>query len=117
MTPTNQHRHPAGTSSGGKVLARAWMWVALIPVFFFVGFAVGELLYAVLGYKPENDDAPLWVDLIASLGALAVTLVPCGGAVIYGRRASKTAHHSARVPIAIGMVTGAALLVLTALST
>jgi len=63
--------------------------VALIPVFFFLGFAVGEVLYAVLGYKPENDDAPLWADLVASLAVLAVTLVPCIGAVMYGRRAGR----------------------------
>jgi hypothetical protein len=117
MIATNRHHHPAGSSEQGRVLARAWMWVALIPVFFFVGFAVGELLYAVLGYKPENDDAPLWVDLIASLGALAVTLVPCGGAVIYGRRGSRTGNHRAQVAMAIGMLTGVALVVLTALST
>lgn len=116
IVTTSQH-HPAGTSADGKLLAGAWMWVALIPVFFFVGFAVGELLYAVLGYKPENDDAPLWVDLIASLGALAVALVPCVGTVIYGRRASKAGSRSALVPITIGTLTGVALVVLTAFST
>jgi hypothetical protein len=116
MTVHTQHHHPAATSSKGNLLARAWTGVALIPVFFFVGFAVGEVLYAVLGYKPENDDAPLWVDLVASLAALAVTLVPCIGAVIYGRRASEAGHHNARVPMAIGALAGAALVILTALN-
>jgi hypothetical protein len=116
MTVQTQHRRPAGTSSKGNLLARAWTGLALIPVFFVVGFAVGEVLYAVLGYKPENDDAPLWVDLVASLAALAVTLVPCVGAVIYGRRASAAGRHSARVPMVLGALVGAALVILTALN-
>ena len=116
MTVKTQHRHSAGTSSKGDLLARAWTGLALIPVFFFVGFAVGEVLYAVLGYKPENDDAPLWADLVASLAVLAVTLVPCIGAVMYGRRASKAGRPSARAPMAVGALAGAALVVLTALN-
>ncbi len=90
MNVVANHRHPTGTSSDGKAVTRAWIAVALIPVFFFVGFAVGEVLYAVLGYKPENDDAPLWADVIGSLLVLTVTLVPCVGALIYGRRASRS---------------------------
>lgn len=116
MAVQTQHRHPAGTSSKVNLLARAWTGLALIPVFFLVGFALGEVLYAVLGYKPENDDAPLWADLVASLAALAVTLVPCIGAVVYGRRASEAGHHGARVPMAIGALAGAALVILTALN-
>ena len=85
MTVPTQHRRPDGSSTQPNLVARVVDGVALIPVF-FLGFAVGEVLYAVLGYKPENDDAPLWADLIASLAVLAVTLVPCIGAVMYGRR-------------------------------
>jgi hypothetical protein len=117
MTVADQRHLPAGTSPGGDPLARAWTAVALIPVFFFIGFAAGELLYAVFGYKPENEDAPLWVDLVASLAALSVALVPCVGAVIYGRRASKGDGRRARVPLAIGAIAGAALVILTAVST
>jgi hypothetical protein len=51
--------------------------VALVPVFFVLAFAVGEAAYAVLGYRPENADAPLWVDLVTGVVATAVCLVPC----------------------------------------
>lgn len=115
MTLHTQHHH-AGTSSRGDPLARAWTGLALIPVFFFVGFAIAQVLYAVFGYEPENDDAPLWVDLVASLAAVAVTLVPCVGAVVYGRRASEAGHRGARVPMAIGALAGVALVVLTAVN-
>lgn len=116
MTVHTQHPHPAGTSSQANLVARAWTAVALIPVFFIVGFAVGEMLYAILGYKPENDDAPLGVDLVTSLAVLAVTLVPCIAAVIYGRRANQADRPSARAPTAIGALAGAALVLLTALN-
>ena len=113
---TTQHRHPTGNSSQTNPVARAWIGVGLIPVFFFLGFAVGEVLYAVLGYKPENDDAPFWADLVASLAVLAVTLVPCIGAAIYGRRARQAGLRGARAPMAIGALAGAALVILTALN-
>ena len=116
MTVQTPHPRPALTSSQPDLLARAWTGVALIPVFFFVGFAVGELLYAVLGYKPENDDAPLWVELITSLTVLAIPLAPCIGAVTYGRRASRAGRPGARAPIAIGALAGAGLVILTALN-
>jgi hypothetical protein len=115
MMAITRDRPPAGTSSHGESTVRAWVGVALIPVFFVLGFVVGEVLYSVLGYKPENDDAPLWADLVASLPALAVTLVPCLVAVIYGWRASKAGSRSALVPMIIGALTGTALMVLTAL--
>lgn len=116
MTVQTPHPRSALTSSHANLLARAWTGVALIPVFFFVGFAVGEILYAALGYKPENDDAPLWVELIASLTVLAVTLVPCIGAVVVGRRASLAGRPGARAPMAIGALAGAGLVILTALN-
>ena len=116
MTTLTRHPHPVGTSARATPYARAWTWVALIPVLFVVGFAVGEVLYAILGYKPENDDAPLWADLVASLTALAVTLVPCVGAVVYGHRANEAGRRSARAPMAIGALAGGALVILTALN-
>lgn len=116
MNVAANHQQPTGLSTGYSPAGRAWTAVALIPVFFFVGFAVGEALYAVLGYKPENDDAPLWIDLIVSLLVLTTTLAPCVGAVVYGRRASRSGRHNAWIPVTVGALAGTALVVLTAVS-
>ena len=56
-------------------LGRAWTAVAM-PVFFLVAFAVGEGLYALLGYQPENADAPAWVLLVTLAPTVAVVLIP-----------------------------------------
>ena len=116
MTVTARDQHPE-RSSRDAWLTRAWTAVALLPVFFVLGFAAGEIVYSLLGYKPENDDAPLWVDLVGSAAALAICLVPCVGAMFYGRRASKTGSRTGFVPMGIGALAAVALVVLTALST
>jgi hypothetical protein len=94
-------------------LGRAWASVALIPVFAFASFALGYALYDVLGYKPENADAPLWVAVGVGLVLLVVFLVPCAGAIAFGRRAGRPG----RVPAALGALVGLALVVLTVVST
>jgi hypothetical protein len=58
-------------------VARAWISVVLIPVFLFVSVVMTLFLYEWSGYKPENDDAPLWVELVTTIAAIAVFLVPC----------------------------------------
>jgi hypothetical protein len=83
-------------------VTRAWTAVVLVPVFFVIAFAIGEVVYSVLGYKPENDDAPLWVDLVGSLASLSVALIPCIAAVVYGRRAADAGNRVGLVPMAIG---------------
>ena len=64
-------------SQSSDSLVRAWVSVALIPVFLFASVIVTLLLYGWFGYKPENADAPLWVDLVIGVVAIAVFLVPC----------------------------------------
>lgn len=86
---------------------RAWKAVLLIPVGFVAALVVGQVLYSLLGYKPENDDAPLWADLVASVPALLVFLAPCAAAVGYGRQARRV------VPVAIGALAGVGMMVLT----
>jgi hypothetical protein len=93
--------------------ARAWVAVVLIPVGFAVALALGYALYDWFGYKPENDDAPLWVDLTTTLVVLAVSLTPCGAAVALGRHAARQGDRRGLVPLGIGALAGLALTILS----
>jgi uncharacterized protein YqgC (DUF456 family) len=75
--------------------------------------AAGYVAYDLLGYKPENDDAPLWVDLVAALPSLVILWVPCAAAMVYGRRAGGTGDRRAVVPAVIGAVVGIGFTVLS----
>jgi hypothetical protein len=107
MTTTNHI--PSGAPAGHarrSNLTLAWVAVALIPVAFILAFAVGEGLYALLGYKPEDATEPLWVALVAGVPAIVLFLVPCAAAVRYGNRARLEGHRVALVPLVIGAVLG-----------
>jgi hypothetical protein len=106
---TAKHIPPVSASSdqGRRTdLSRAWIAVALIPVAFMLAFAVGEGLYALLGYQPEDATEPLWVALVAGVPAIALFLVPCAAAVWYGNRARAEGHRAALVPLVIGAALG-----------
>ena len=85
----------------GPCLRRAWAGVALVPVFFVIAFAVGEGIYAVMGYRPEDADAPIWAVVAASAVVLLVVLIPCVAAVHFGRRAVKGGDRRGAVPAVI----------------
>jgi hypothetical protein len=87
-----------------------------VPVFFFIGFAVGEGMYALLGYEPANADAPMWVNLVALTPVIVVVLIPCAAAVFFGMRATRAGDRRGTVPMIIGMIAGVGLLVLTIVS-
>ncbi len=107
MTATNQQsRHGEVVSRSGSWVGRAWVAVALVPVFFLLAFALGYVLYDLFGYKPENDDAPIWVDLVCTIPILAVSLVPCVGAVLFGRRAARTGDRRGLFPLGVGALVG-----------
>ncbi len=112
MIRTNQDERLGRTSRAGAFLVRAWIAVALIPVFFILSFAVAQVLYSAMGYLPENT-VPLWVDLVASISALVVFLLPCAAAVLYGRRADRAGDRRGLLPLALGALASVALLVLT----
>jgi hypothetical protein len=94
-------------------LRRAWVGVALVPLFFFIAFAVGEGIYALMGYKPENADAPVWAVIVASALVLLVVLIPCVAAVYSGRRAIKSGDRRGMYPAVIGAVAAVGWVVLT----
>ncbi|HUX71606.1 MAG TPA: hypothetical protein VMV41_13905 [Cellulomonadaceae bacterium] len=106
MRRTHQDQHVPARSPEHALLGRAWTAVALIPVFFFVAFALGYVLYDVLGYLPENNDAPFWVNLVATIPTLAVFLIPCVAAVVLGSRVVRSGDRRGVVPLAVGSVAG-----------
>ena len=86
--------------------ARAWTAVALIVPFFLLAMAAGYIAYDLMGYRPENDDAPTWVDLVCAIPSLLILWVPCAAAVIYGRRSSRVGDRRALIPASIGVLVG-----------
>lgn len=118
MPATRRIPQVGGQSRGGQRtnLSRAWVAVALIPVGFVLAFAVGQGLYAVLGYKPEDATEPLWVALVAGVPAIVLFLVPCGAAVWYGNRARAEGHRAGLLPLVLGAVLGLWMLVTNTVS-
>jgi hypothetical protein len=90
--------------------------VALIPAFLLVSVVLTLFLYELFGYKPENADAPFWVDLVTTVAALAVLLVPCVTAVLYGRQANRAGNRKGLLPLGIGALAGLSLTALTVVS-
>ena len=96
-------------------LRRSWAAVIAMPVFVILSFAAGVVTLSAFGYSSGGDE-PLWVDLIVDVVVMAVWLVPCVAAVFFGRRARAAGERRAIGPIVIGIVVGAAGLLLTAVT-
>ena len=83
MVDTSGPTTPSSTPSAGPgprdraPLTRAWISVALVPVFFFVAFAAAQGIYALTGYDPSaGATPPLWADLVAGIPALLILFLP-----------------------------------------
>ena len=102
--------HPAATpperSRAPGALGRAWVAIVLIPVFFFIAIGVGEGIISLLGYTAGAGNNPIWVSPVSDLAALAVVLLPCLAAVIFGRRAYKAGDRRGLFPVVLGTVAG-----------
>lgn len=110
---------PAGARSDvGRIgdLTRSWIAVVLIPVAFVLAFAVGEGLYALLGYRPEDANEPFWVALVAGVPAIVLFLAPCAAAVRYGSKARAQGHRAAWIPVVVGAALGLWMLIGNAVS-
>jgi hypothetical protein len=94
-------------------LARAWVAVVLIPVFFIIALGVGEGVISLLGYTAGTGNNPIWVTLVSDLAALAVVLLPCLAAVIFGKRVYKAGDRRGLFPAILGIVAGLGWLTLT----
>ena len=100
--------HPAATpperSRPPGALGRAWVAVILIPVFFVLAIGAGEGVVSLLGYTAGTGNNPIWVSLVSDLAALAVVLLPCLAAVIFGRRAYKAGERRGLFSVVLGTV-------------
>lgn len=114
MSDRQLERTPGTTAPGPRPwLRRAWVGVALISVFFIIALVVGQGLYALMGYKPENADAPAWVVVVASALTLLVVLIPRAGAVTYGLRTTRAGDRGGVLPAVIGAVAAVGWVALT----
>lgn len=106
-TPSSSRSTGEGPRSSTP-LARAWVSVALVPVFFLVAFAAAQGIYALTGYDPSaGATPPLWADVAAGLPALLILLLPCAAAVAYGLRAYREGARSGLVPVVLAALVAA----------
>lgn len=119
-TDTTDSSSDASIGQGPRTqtsLARAWISVALVPVFFFAAFAASEGIYALTGHDPSaGATPPLWADVAAGLPGLAILLIPCTAGVVYGRRAARAGVRAGLVPAAIAALLGVGAVLLVVLN-
>lgn len=88
-------------------LVRAWVSVALVPIFFLVAFAAAAGVYALTGYDPSaGATPPFWADLAAGLVSLAILLGICAVGVLHGLRAARHGRRAGLVPAGIAALLG-----------
>ena len=87
-------------------LARAWVAVGLFPVTLIAVTAGAFAFYNVMRAEPGQDALPGWVEAVAWVICTAIVLIPCVGAVVFGRRATTAGDPRGRLPTAIGAVAG-----------
>ena len=112
-TSSNGHASVGQATRTQTPLAGAWISIALVPVFFFVSFGAQEGIYALTGYDSSGGTSPLWVNLATGLPGLAILLIPCIVAVVYGRRARRTGVRAGLVPEVFAALLGVGAVVLT----
>jgi hypothetical protein len=98
------HAAPIDAELADRAYRHAWWSLALYPVAFVGGFAVGEGLFSLLGGTEQGAPAPLWVVLVAATSALLVMCVPGVVAWRLGRRATRFGRRDGWVPGVVGVV-------------
>ena len=123
MVNSTNTAHSSGDASIGQgrrtqsPMTRAWISIALVPVFFIAAFAASQGIYALTGYDPSaGTTPPLWADLGAGLPGLAILLIPCIAGVVYGRRAARAGVRAGLVPAAIAALLGIGAVLLVVLN-
>ena len=78
----------------------------------------GHLTYTKFRTDPYavGGRYPCWVAVLSDASALALVLVPCSGAVVFGRRASRAGRRHGIIAAVLGAVIAVAWIVLTVAS-
>ena len=80
-------------------LTRAWVSIALSPMFFVAAMAAGEGIISACGCSSAGT-YPWWVAVLSDTAAVSLVLVPCIGAIVFGSRARKVGARGSLLPIA-----------------
>ncbi len=104
LTPGRSAR--IGSWTWADPVVRAWVFVALIPVFALLAYGAAAGVYILLGYQVGVDDAPLWVDRLTGLAGFVTFAVPCALAIRNGNKARLGADRRGIAPLAIGLLVG-----------
>lgn len=98
-------------------LIRAWVSIALVPVFFLVAFAAAAGVYALTGYDPSaGATPPFWADLAAGLVSSAILVGVCVLGVVHGLRAARHGRRAGLVPAGIAALLGIGSVLLVVLN-
>ena len=98
-------------------LIRAWVSIALVPVFFLVAFAAASGVYALTGYDPSaGATPPFWADLAAGLVSSAILVGICIVGVVHGLRAARHGRRAGLVPAGIAALLGIGSVLLVVLN-
>lgn len=89
-------------SDGDLARRQAWWSLAFYPVSFVAAFVIGEGIYSWLG--GDEDEAAVWIILVAAIPALVVFALPGIAALVLGRRAIRLGRPDGRVPAIVGAV-------------
>jgi hypothetical protein len=113
-----QNDGPADLEARTRISALVWAWgcYLFLPVSFFFAFAAGHLPYLWFGYA-EGEPGPWWFNLLAGVIAFGVLWIPVGLSMLAARTAIRAGSRAAWVPLVIGLVLTAAVLVALVVAT
>ena len=95
-----------GSWTWADPVVRAWVCVALIPVFAPLAYGAAVGVYSLLGYQVGVDDAPPWADRLTGLAGFVTLALPCALAIRYGNEARRGADRRGLMPLALGLIVG-----------
>lgn len=97
------------------LLERAWVPIALFPVFVGVAMVVMMAVDGLVGVDPSTGVAPLWSQYLQLVLWVAVLFIPGVSGVVHGRRAERAGVRSGALPVLVGALLCVATVLLTLL--